>query len=41
MTEPILKPDQGRRRRSFIFAEEHEQLRETIEAFATKELAPH
>jgi alkylation response protein AidB-like acyl-CoA dehydrogenase len=41
MTDEILKPDHGARRRSFIFTDEHEQLRETIEAFAVRELAPH
>src|SRR4051794_12334736 len=37
----VLKPDHGAARKHFIFTEEHEQLRETIRAFATKELAPH
>jgi alkylation response protein AidB-like acyl-CoA dehydrogenase len=41
MSEQILKPDPTGRLRSFIFGDEHEQLRETIEAFAKRELAPH
>src|ERR671918_963165 len=36
-----LKPDHGSHRKHFIFTEEHDALRETIRAFATKELAPH
>jgi alkylation response protein AidB-like acyl-CoA dehydrogenase len=37
----VLKPDFGAKRKHFIFSDEHEQLRESIRAFATKELAPH
>jgi alkylation response protein AidB-like acyl-CoA dehydrogenase len=37
----VLKPDFGAKRKHFIFNDEHEQLRESIRAFATKELAPH
>src|SRR3954465_6248597 len=37
----VLKPDFGARRRHFIFTDEHDQLRESIRAFALKELAPH
>ncbi len=40
-TEPVLKPDHQSKRKHFIFTDEHEQLRESIRAFATKELAPH
>src|SRR5439155_1599264 len=40
-TETVLKPDFGAKRRHFIFTDEHEQLRESIRSFATKELAPH
>jgi alkylation response protein AidB-like acyl-CoA dehydrogenase len=40
-TEPVLKPDFASKRRHFIFNDEHEQLRESIRGFATKELAPH
>jgi alkylation response protein AidB-like acyl-CoA dehydrogenase len=36
-----LKPDHGRRRRHFIFNDEHELLRESIHSFVTRELAPH
>src|SRR5918999_1902856 len=39
--DPLLKPDHAASRKHFIFTEEHDQLRETIRAFATKELAPH
>jgi alkylation response protein AidB-like acyl-CoA dehydrogenase len=41
ITDSVLKPDHSARRRHFIFTDEHEQLRESIRAFATKELAPH
>src|SRR3954464_1441443 len=37
----VLKPDFGARRRHFIFTDEHDRLRESIRAFALKELAPH
>ena len=37
----VLKPDHGAARKHFIFTDEHEQLRESIRAFAVKELAPH
>ena len=40
-TSSVLKPDFGAKRKHFIFSDEHEQLRETIGAFAKKELAPH
>src|SRR2546423_3227590 len=40
-TETVLKPDFGAKKRHFIFTDEHEQLRESIRSFATKELAPH
>jgi alkylation response protein AidB-like acyl-CoA dehydrogenase len=39
--DTLLKPDHGARRRHFIFTEQHDQLRESIRAFVTKELAPH
>lgn len=38
---PTIKPDHGAKTRHFIFNDEHEQLRETIEQFCDKELAPH
>jgi alkylation response protein AidB-like acyl-CoA dehydrogenase len=41
ITDSVLKPDHFARRRHFIFTDEHEQLRESIRAFAQKELAPH
>jgi alkylation response protein AidB-like acyl-CoA dehydrogenase len=40
-TDEVVKPQHGARRGHFIFGEEHDALRETIRAFATKELAPH
>src|ERR671936_543738 len=39
--ETVLKPDFSSKRKHFIFTDEHEQLRESIRAFAQKELAPH
>src|SRR5215475_4361765 len=39
--ESVLKPDHQAARKHFIFTDEHEQLRESIRAFAVKELAPH
>jgi alkylation response protein AidB-like acyl-CoA dehydrogenase len=39
--DAVLKPDHASRRKHFIFTEEHDQLRESIRAFVTKELAPH
>jgi alkylation response protein AidB-like acyl-CoA dehydrogenase len=38
---PEIKPDFGAKRRNFCFGDEHEALRESIESFARKELAPH
>src|SRR4029450_12028892 len=40
-TASPLKPDFEARRKHFIFTDEHEQLRESIRAFVTKEIAPH
>jgi citronellyl-CoA dehydrogenase len=40
-TSSVIKPDHGAKRDHFIFTDEHEQLRESIRAFAVKELAPH
>jgi citronellyl-CoA dehydrogenase len=37
----IVRPDHAAKRRHFIFTDEHEQLRESIRAFAERELAPH
>jgi alkylation response protein AidB-like acyl-CoA dehydrogenase len=37
----VLKPDFGAKRRHFIFNDEHEQLRESIRGFVTREFAPH
>jgi alkylation response protein AidB-like acyl-CoA dehydrogenase len=41
MSATVLKPDHAARRKHFIFTDVHEQLRESVRAFATKELAPH
>src|SRR5437763_5740537 len=40
-TADVLKPDFVSTRKHFIFNDEHEQLRESIRNFATKERAPH
>jgi len=40
-SDAVLKPDHASNRKHFIFTEEHDQLRESIRAFVTKELAPH
>jgi alkylation response protein AidB-like acyl-CoA dehydrogenase len=40
-SDRVLKPDFGAKRRSFIFTEEHDRLRESIGRFVEKELAPH
>jgi alkylation response protein AidB-like acyl-CoA dehydrogenase len=37
----VRKPDFDAARKHFLFADEHEQLRESIRSFAVKELAPH
>jgi alkylation response protein AidB-like acyl-CoA dehydrogenase len=37
----VLKPDHAASRRHFIFTDEHEQLRESIRSFVTRELLPH
>ena len=39
--ESVVKPDFKAQRKHFIFTDEHEQLRESITKFASKELAPH
>ena len=40
-TADVLKPDFANQRKHFIFTDEHQQLRESIRRFATKELQPH
>jgi alkylation response protein AidB-like acyl-CoA dehydrogenase len=40
-SDTVLKPDFAAKRKHFIFTDEHEQLRESIRAYAVKELAPH
>ena len=37
----VQKPDHAAPRKHFIFSDEHEALRESIQSFAQKELAPH
>jgi alkylation response protein AidB-like acyl-CoA dehydrogenase len=39
--DTVLKPDHQSARKHFIFNDEHQQLRESIRAFAEKELRPH
>jgi alkylation response protein AidB-like acyl-CoA dehydrogenase len=39
--DSVLKPDFNSSRKHFAFTDEHEQLRESIANFCTKELAPH
>ncbi len=39
--DSVVKPDFKAQQKHFIFTDEHEQLRESITNFATKELAPH
>jgi alkylation response protein AidB-like acyl-CoA dehydrogenase len=39
--ETVRKPDHATTRKHFIFTEEHDQLRESIGNFVTRELAPH
>jgi alkylation response protein AidB-like acyl-CoA dehydrogenase len=40
-TADVIKPDFQTKRKHFIFDEHHDRLRESIGAFAEKELAPH
>jgi alkylation response protein AidB-like acyl-CoA dehydrogenase len=40
-TEPVVRPDFQRRRRHFVFGEDHERLRESIRAFVDREIVPH
>ena len=40
-TSSVVKPDYAAKKKHFIFSDEHDQLRESIRAFAIKELAPH
>ncbi len=37
----VVKPDFSARFRHFLFNDEHDQLRETVRAFVTKEVLPH
>jgi len=39
--DTVPKPNFGAKRAHFIFSDEHEQLRESIRGFVTKEFAPH
>jgi alkylation response protein AidB-like acyl-CoA dehydrogenase len=39
--DTVLKPDFQSAKKHFIFEDHHDRLRESIGAFATKELAPH
>ncbi|MGI8726195.1 MAG: acyl-CoA dehydrogenase family protein, partial [Solirubrobacterales bacterium] len=39
--EKIVKPDYGAKRKHLIFTDEHEDLRESMESWVKKEVAPH
>src|SRR3954449_10205568 len=39
--DAVIKPNFNSNRRHFAFTDEHEQLRESIASFCTKELRPH
>jgi alkylation response protein AidB-like acyl-CoA dehydrogenase len=41
VTETVIKPDFEAGRKHFIFTQEHEDLRESMEAWVKKELYPH
>lgn len=41
MTETVIKPDFESGQKQFIFTQEHEDLRESLEAWVKKELHPH
>ena len=41
MTETVIKPDFEAGQKHFIFTQEHEDLRESLEAWVKKELHPH
>ena len=41
MTETVIKPDFEAGQKHFIFTQEHEDLRESMESWAKKELHPH
>ncbi len=40
-TDTVLKPDFAAKRRHPMFTDDHEQLRESIRGFVTREFAPH
>ena len=40
-TSPVIKPDHSSQRKHFIFTDEHEQLRESMQSWVLKELTPH
>ena len=40
-SEKVIKPDFGSGRRHFIFTDEHEALRESLQSWVQKELHPH
>jgi len=39
--DKVLKPDHGSQRKHFIFTDEHEDLRESMQSWVLKECAPH
>ncbi len=40
-TDTVLRPDHGSRRRHFLFTDEHEDLRESMQAWVSNEMFPH
>jgi alkylation response protein AidB-like acyl-CoA dehydrogenase len=40
-TPTVIKPDHGSQSKHFIFTDEHEQLRESMQSWVVKELTPH
>ena len=40
-TDEVIKPDYAAQQKHFIFTEEHDQLRESLNSFISRELAPH
>ncbi|MDP9228932.1 MAG: acyl-CoA dehydrogenase family protein [Actinomycetota bacterium] len=41
VSDTVLKPDHGARRKHLIFSDEHEELRESMKAWVLKEVTPH
>ena len=41
MSQTVIKPDYEKAQKHFIFTQEHEDLRESMEEWVKKELYPH